>query len=228
MSEFCVGQNASYESTKPLAAWIGNLVSRVVFFNTWCCRVVDAAYRAVKPPKAPVVKAQHRSDDVKPDESLTSEVDVKASELKPLVAASPPLPPAAPPKTPEDVRIHPRSYWLPSFFFPQGFLTAVLQMHARKLGVSVDSLAFEFHIANIRESEDSLIDIKQQLDIRDLAYQVSSRHLAYEFPRPRLQGEFPRPRLRGQCPLHSQPHLTLSVTSLEIHNTCLVFVNTFV
>ena len=182
---FCVCQNASYESTKPLAAWIGNLVSRVVFFNTWCRRVVDAAYRAVKPPKAPVVKAQHRSDDVKPDESLTSEVDVKASELKPLVAASPPLPPA-PPKTPEDVRIHPRSYWLPSFFFPQGFLTAVLQMHARKLGVSVDSLAFEFHIANIRESEDSLIDIKQQLDIRDLAYQVSSPHLAYQVSSPHL------------------------------------------
>jgi dynein heavy chain len=38
----------------------------------------------------------------------------------------------------------PKLYWLPAFFFPQGFLTAVLQIHARKTKLPVDSLSFSF------------------------------------------------------------------------------------
>ena len=37
-----------------------------------------------------------------------------------------------------------REYWLPAFFFPQGFLTAVLQRHARKYQVAINDLEFEF------------------------------------------------------------------------------------
>ncbi|XP_059157269.1 dynein axonemal heavy chain 6-like [Physella acuta] len=40
----------------------------------------------------------------------------------------------------------PVTFWLSAFFFPQGFLTAVLQNHARKMGISVDSLTFNFKI----------------------------------------------------------------------------------
>ncbi|KAH9496161.1 Dynein heavy chain 6, axonemal [Bulinus truncatus] len=40
----------------------------------------------------------------------------------------------------------PNYFWLSAFFFPQGFLTAVLQNHARKMGISVDSLFFRFEI----------------------------------------------------------------------------------
>lgn len=36
-----------------------------------------------------------------------------------------------------------QSYWLGGLFFPQGFLTAVLQAHARLFNVPIDSLTFE-------------------------------------------------------------------------------------
>jgi len=38
----------------------------------------------------------------------------------------------------------PKLYWISAFFFPQGFLTSVLQIYARKTKLPVDSLAFSF------------------------------------------------------------------------------------
>jgi dynein heavy chain len=35
-------------------------------------------------------------------------------------------------------------YWISAFFFPQGFLTSLLQIHARKVKVPVDTLSFQF------------------------------------------------------------------------------------
>ncbi|CAF4573133.1 unnamed protein product [Rotaria sp. Silwood1] len=40
----------------------------------------------------------------------------------------------------------PKSYWLPGLFFPQGFLTGVLQVHARKYDLPIDELSFHFTI----------------------------------------------------------------------------------
>lgn len=49
----------------------------------------------------------------------------------------------------------PRSFWLSAFFFPQGFLTAVLQNQARKMGQSVDSLTFQFEVSkNVLEDDE--------------------------------------------------------------------------
>jgi len=41
---------------------------------------------------------------------------------------------------------NPPTYWLPGFFFPQGFMTGVLQTHARKYLVPIDSLNFTFEV----------------------------------------------------------------------------------
>lgn len=40
----------------------------------------------------------------------------------------------------------PNAYWMPGLFFPQGFLTAVLQSHARQPGkeIPIDELSFSF------------------------------------------------------------------------------------
>lgn len=38
----------------------------------------------------------------------------------------------------------PKMYWISAFFFPQGFLTSVLQIYARKMKIPVDTLNFQF------------------------------------------------------------------------------------
>ena len=37
-------------------------------------------------------------------------------------------------------------YWISAFFFPQGFLTSVLQSYARKTKSAIDSLTFSFEL----------------------------------------------------------------------------------
>jgi len=41
---------------------------------------------------------------------------------------------------------NPSSYWLPGMFFPQGFMTGVLQTHARQYKIAIDRLSFAFEI----------------------------------------------------------------------------------
>merc|ERR1712136_84613 len=36
----------------------------------------------------------------------------------------------------------PRSFWVPCFYFPQGFMTAAMQVHARKTRIPIDTLTF--------------------------------------------------------------------------------------
>jgi dynein heavy chain len=40
----------------------------------------------------------------------------------------------------------PAMFWLAGFFFPQGFMTAVLQTHSRKFSIAIDTLAFKAEV----------------------------------------------------------------------------------
>jgi len=46
----------------------------------------------------------------------------------------------------------PAVFWLPGFFFPQGFMTGALQVYARKYQFAIDTLQFGF---NVLEAEDA-------------------------------------------------------------------------
>lgn len=43
----------------------------------------------------------------------------------------------------------PLSYWMSGFYFPQGFLTGVLQTHARQYKIPIDTLNFKFKVLAI-------------------------------------------------------------------------------
>jgi len=47
----------------------------------------------------------------------------------------------------------PKSYWLPSFFFPQGFMTATLQTYARDTQKAIDTLKFRNHLMDFFEDD---------------------------------------------------------------------------
>jgi len=47
----------------------------------------------------------------------------------------------------------PVSFWLPGFYFPQGFLTAVFQTHSRRFKIPIDELKFVTHVMDTVEHE---------------------------------------------------------------------------
>merc|ERR1712167_461375 len=47
----------------------------------------------------------------------------------------------------------PAVMWFGGFTFPTGFLTALMQQHARQNGVSIDTLNWDFPIVNMREED---------------------------------------------------------------------------
>jgi len=42
-----------------------------------------------------------------------------------------------------------KSYWVPSFFFPQGFMTAAMQQYARNTDIPIDTLGFNTKSMNL-------------------------------------------------------------------------------
>jgi len=56
----------------------------------------------------------------------------------------------------------PHAHWLTVYYFPQGFLTSVLQSHARKHKIEIDTIDFTFDTlpqtehAQLKEPEDGI------------------------------------------------------------------------
>ena len=64
-----------------------------------------------------------------------------------------------------------------SFFSLPGFLTAVLQNHSRKEGISVDELMFDFKIMiGPDDTEEVLSNTKEHINVKEVAFQVRGYH----------------------------------------------------
>ncbi|XP_054550811.1 dynein axonemal heavy chain 14 isoform X4 [Talpa occidentalis] len=109
----------AYKSCKPLSSWVDDLIQRVNFFNTWAKMAYTAIY--------------HRY-----------------MRLNSVWKAAPP-PSRKLPQCADDANGCfsegcPARYWLPAFFFPQAFLTALLQDYGRSQGISTNALTFTHHV----------------------------------------------------------------------------------
>merc|ERR1712096_365893 len=51
----------------------------------------------------------------------------------------------------------PKSFWVPSLFFPQGFMTASMQMHARKHKIAIDTLEFQTNVSDTQDPAHCII-----------------------------------------------------------------------
>jgi dynein heavy chain len=49
---------------------------------------------------------------------------------------------------------HPKAYWLSGLFFPHGFITGVLQAHARKHKKAIDYLKFKFDFHYLQPAQE--------------------------------------------------------------------------
>ena len=50
----------------------------------------------------------------------------------------------------------PPAFWISCFFFPQGLLTAILQTHARKTKLPIDTLSFKFKVVDVEKEKLSM------------------------------------------------------------------------
>jgi len=80
----------------------------------------------------------------------------------------------------------PLSYWLSSFFFPQGFMTAVLQKHARATKIPIDQLELETHV--LTKSSCTSADMPQTgalihgLGLQGADWKIANSHLTDQEP----------------------------------------------
>eukprot|EP00826_Nyctotherus_ovalis_P013948 TRINITY_DN13839_c0_g7_i1.p2 TRINITY_DN13839_c0_g7~~TRINITY_DN13839_c0_g7_i1.p2 ORF type:complete len:235 (-),score=51.11 TRINITY_DN13839_c0_g7_i1:46-750(-) len=77
----------------------------------------------------------------------------------------------------------PVAFWLPGFFFPQGFMTGVLQTFARKYKVPIDKLSFEYKVleANVTRAPADGVYI-YGLFLEGARWEMGTKSLADQLP----------------------------------------------
>ncbi|XP_060048420.1 dynein axonemal heavy chain 14 isoform X2 [Erinaceus europaeus] len=112
-------QKHAYRSCKPLGSWANDLIQRVNFFNTWA----KMAYTAIHNRYMKITSVWKHS--IPPSSQKPKLPDISRSNVS---------------------EGFPSRYWLPAFFFPQAFLTAILQDYGKSQGVPTNALTFTHHV----------------------------------------------------------------------------------
>ncbi|CAM4551630.1 unnamed protein product [Caretta caretta] len=141
----------SYISNKSLGSWIDDLILRVNFFATWANQVIT------------YIQLRYNSLMMLQKQAKTSGISFSSpTGDRPNISTN-------------SIQGNPSRFWLSGFFFPQGFLTAVLQNYARQNGISVDSLTFAHRLLPTIHDEDcNLRDVKRKQNIIQTAFKGSS------------------------------------------------------
>uniref|UniRef100_H0XMF9 Dynein axonemal heavy chain 14 n=1 Tax=Otolemur garnettii TaxID=30611 RepID=H0XMF9_OTOGA len=141
-------QKNAYMSCKPLTSWVNDLTQRLNFFNTWA----RVAFTAIHHRYMRLVTSWKQSASSK--NKQTSDSDNSYSIYS---------------------EGFPARYWLPAFFSPQAFLTAVLQDYGRARKISTDSLTFTHRVISdtADNTEEFSIIIQKKLNIVTRAFKGS-------------------------------------------------------
>ncbi|XP_049633509.1 dynein axonemal heavy chain 14 [Suncus etruscus] len=148
-------QKYAYRSCKPLVSWVNDLIQRVNFFNTWTKMAYAAIHHRYMKFATPWISNIHSSD--KKFKSAYSQSDQEFSEG------------------------FPTKYWFPAFFFPQAFLTSVLQDYGRYQGIPLNDLTFTHKVISdnpdAKDNEFSII-IQKRLNIVRKAFKgIHPKHI---------------------------------------------------
>ncbi|XP_051852520.1 dynein axonemal heavy chain 14 [Antechinus flavipes] len=120
-------QQKSYETEKGLSAWTTFLLLRLAFIQNWAKVTYDAIhYRYSKITTTWKYSFINRNKRFEENEELEEQDPSKS---------------------------FPTKFWLPTFFFPQGFFIAVLQNYARSKKISVDCVQFVYHVISDPQEE---------------------------------------------------------------------------
>ncbi|KAL6037086.1 hypothetical protein STEG23_030201, partial [Scotinomys teguina] len=140
-------QKNAYRSCRPLSFWVSDLTQRVNFFNTWA----KVAYTAIHHRYMTFVTTWKQS-----------RTSINQKSKLPTDSES------------NGIDGFPARYWLPAFFSPQAFLTAVLQDYGRAQGISMDTLTYTHSVihSTIDKQEDDFSKLLQKrLNIVRRAFQ---------------------------------------------------------
>jgi dynein heavy chain len=101
---------------------------------------LDKMYVSFLINQVPSIWAKTGYSSLKPLGSWFDDLDLRVKFVRSWIAEGEPL-----------------SFWMSAFFFPQGFLTGVLQNYARKRLVPIDTLTFSYEFSNTVEHSNIVV-----------------------------------------------------------------------